>query len=137
MSLFEMMGDNDPKNIGTIEKNQINAAVKLSAGLLVKAFFSALLIGFGEFLVLTSSHPLAGSIILGLYLVLANLVNPKPNNKDYGLLGGLVDHPFKYTDDINRFLLFLKLFLWPGKQTLGSVIMLIHALKNRWISNKR
>ncbi|HOX91741.1 MAG TPA: hypothetical protein PLC54_02380 [Spirochaetales bacterium] len=47
---------------------------------------------------------------------------PRPNTKDLGMLGGLMDHPFKYTDDQNRDLLFLKIILWPGRFMSRSIL---------------
>jgi hypothetical protein len=37
-------------------------------------------------------------------------------------LGGVIDDPFRYSDDINRFLLFLKVFLFRGEFLSESII---------------
>ncbi len=47
-----------------------------------------------------------------------------------GWLGGLMDHPFRYSDDINRFPIFLMIRLWPGRLIAESMIdtfLLLHA----------
>ena len=63
-----------------------------------------------------------------LYLVIAYLVHPQPDTSNIGWLGGLMDHPFRYSDDINRFLIFLVIALWPGRfvsESLVDVVLLL------------
>ena len=48
------------------------------------------------------------------YCLLGFFLRPEPDTSNMGWLGGLIDNPFRYSDDINRFLLFLKIFLVPG-----------------------
>ncbi len=52
--------------------------------------------------------------VLLTYHLFAYLVQPEPDHSNLGWFGGLVDHPFRFSDDVNRFLLFIKLLLWPG-----------------------
>ena len=47
-----------------------------------------------------------------------------------GWLGGLMDHPFRYSDDINRGLLGLKLILMPGRLIAESVVDMAILLLN-------
>lgn len=56
------------------------------------------------------------------YLVAAYLLRPSPDYSNIGFLGGLIDHPFRYSDDINRFLMFLLAFLWPGRFVATAIM---------------
>ena len=58
---------------------------------------------------------LAFTIGLVIYSVISFIVTPKPDYDDIGIAGGLIDNPFSYSDDINRFLIFLKILLLPGR----------------------
>ena len=49
-----------------------------------------------------------------IYLLTAYIFRPKPDMNNLGYLGGFINKPFDYSDDINRFLLFLKIILYPG-----------------------
>ncbi|MGE0706742.1 MAG: hypothetical protein AB7N76_06015 [Planctomycetota bacterium] len=48
------------------------------------------------------------------YLCLSWLIRPTPDMSNVGWLGGLIDDPFRISDDWNRFLFGLKLLLLPG-----------------------
>lgn len=50
-----------------------------------------------------------------IYLVFAYFIHPEPDYDNMGLLGGAFDHPFRFSDDINRHLLLLMILLWPGR----------------------
>ena len=56
-----------------------------------------------------------GAIIWITYFVLALFLRPKPNYDNMGWAGGLIDNPFRYSDDINRGLFFLNIYLYPGR----------------------
>lgn len=49
-----------------------------------------------------------------LYLVAGYFLRPNPDLSNLGLFGGLIDNPFRYSDDQNRNLLFLAMLLFPG-----------------------
>ena len=51
----------------------------------------------------------------GIYLALCLFVHPRPKHNNLGWAGGLIDNPFRWSDDVNRFLLFFDAFLIPGK----------------------
>ena len=61
------------------------------------------------------------SAVLLVYLLIARFVRPEPEMDNLGWLGGLMDDPFHYSDDINRFLLFLLIVLAPGRFIVGSL----------------
>ena len=49
------------------------------------------------------------------YFVLALFLRPKPNYENMGWAGGLIDNPFRYSDDINRSLFWANIYLYPGR----------------------
>ena len=56
-----------------------------------------------------------------LYLLLSYLLTPKPDASNLGWLGGLINNPFRISDDANRLLLFFYLFLLPGKLIVFAI----------------
>ncbi len=58
----------------------------------------------------------------GLYVLAAYLVRPEPNMDNIGWLGGLMDNPFRISDNVNRILLFLQLVLLPGRFVAASLV---------------
>jgi hypothetical protein len=75
----------------------------------------------GSALVLASALSLA-------YLYVAYWLRPSPDVNNLGLWGTMIDHPFRFSDDVNRMLMFLYVFLWPGRFIAATVIDLIDAL---------
>ncbi len=56
------------------------------------------------------------------YCLAAYFVRPEADTSNLGWAGGLIDHPFRFSDDINRLLLFLTIILWPGRFVAESLI---------------
>lgn len=54
-------------------------------------------------------------LFLAAYLVFGLLLDPKPDMSNLGWAGGMIDNPLRYSDDINRSLLMIKIFLFPGR----------------------
>ena len=54
------------------------------------------------------------SVLVIIYLFASYRLNPVPETQNIGIFG-FINNPFKYTDDINRFLVFFKVFLYPGR----------------------
>jgi hypothetical protein len=71
--------------------------------------------------------------ILVLYLCLSYAVYPQPRYDNMGWGGGLIGNPFRYTDDLNRHLLFLKIILLPGKLFTVPIV----AMFGLWVARVR
>lgn len=54
-------------------------------------------------------------IVTGFYLLMAHFVHPQADTSNLGYLGGMIDDPFRWSDDWNRTLLGLNLMLLPGR----------------------
>lgn len=63
------------------------------------------------------------------YVVLGTIIHPQPDTSDMGYFGGLVDNPFSFRDDANRFLLFLQVILLPAKLVSWTVISAVRLFR--------
>jgi hypothetical protein len=65
-----------------------------------------------------------------VYLVLGYFVHPRAETSSMGWLGGLVDNPFRLSDDINRWLVLLEIILLPGRFISSSFVEFVILLFN-------
>jgi predicted membrane channel-forming protein YqfA (hemolysin III family) len=134
MGLLEyLLERKNPGNVGSIESNSepIN---RVSIPLLVVKSIIALLLLGGLFYITAGDRIGVGNvivygIIMLLYCSISYHVIPKPDTSNVGLFGGLVDHPFKFTDDLNRFLIFLSILLYPGRFIATTFLQVIQLFK--------
>ena len=119
MGIFEFLGDNRKENVGTIEIEEREFKEESFLAAFLKFLASAAAIA----LVAVLARPSLGySLLLLAYLALGYGLRIEPNTRDLGLLGGLLDHPFKYTDDLNRALLWAKILLFPGRLVATPIV---------------
>jgi hypothetical protein len=69
---------------------------------------------------LTGHQLMVTTIVLLTYLGAAYAIRPEPDTADLGWFGGMMDNPFSFTDDYNRFLLWVKILLLPGLFIVNS-----------------
>lgn len=124
MSMLEWIGESvSPGPTGSIELGGETRPSRASglqvlfqlalAGLLVGG---ALWLVFGPIGVERTSHNLTVALVITFsYLGIAWLIRPRPDMSNLGWGGGLIDDPFRYSDDLNRNLLFFSLLLMPGR----------------------
>ncbi len=133
MSLFEWFGESmNPGPIGGVDVGGRDRAERSRGGAIACFVIAGALLGFW-LSVVWSAGPVA---ILGtaIYLVLAYFVHPSPDLSNIGWAGGLFDHPFRYSDDVNRFLVFLVVVLWPGRFVAESLVGMGRLLAREWHS---
>jgi len=70
-------------------------------------------------------HLAAFAVVAGLYLGLGYSVHPEPDVSNLGWLGGLVNDPIHYTDNVNRQLLTLLVVLLPGRFLAESLVDMV------------
>lgn len=138
MGLFEFFGEKyNPGPVGGVNFNgghkppqRKYILLKFLAALLavtaIEYFFFDLFYSFGYKILL-----LIHAIFFG-YLFASYKVNIKPNYQNTGFVPFIIDHPFRYSDDINRFSIFMKGILWPGKFITTSFVD-FYQLKNKKI----
>ena len=66
-------------------------------------------------------HPTLAIGGLFFYLVVAPFVRVRPDYRNVGLVGGLIDHPFRWSDNVNRGLIFAQVVLMPGRFVIGGL----------------
>jgi len=120
MGLFEFFGEYlNPGNVGNIEKVDPNQLKKGKGMLIFKSILSvAILIGV-YILIFGLKFQFKGFLIyvgiIFVYCLISYWIVPRPDYSNIGWLGGLMDHPFRYSDDLNRMLIFLLVILYPGR----------------------
>ncbi len=120
MSLFEWVGDLlRPKRTGRVE---IGESKSTGSPLVVSLCFLVSLAILGAIFVYL---PFDGLLLFGItmaYLLIAYFVLPEPDYGNMGWFGGLMDNPFRISDDLNRFLFFLRVLLIPGRFMARSIV---------------
>lgn len=122
MSLFEWIGESiNPGSTGTFGIGGRDRAPRPRWAIILCLVITLAMLGGWFYLLwqvfgLRSMRPL-GYAGLGTlaYLAISYLVRPEPDLENLGWLGGLIDHPFRFSDDINRGMLLLAALLLPGQ----------------------
>ena len=117
MSIFEFFGEaRNPGPLGGIDSPAPDRPPGRAA--IPRAVIGALAVGVGVVLLWQNAsgpYLFLGLMFSAMYLITAFVVRPEPDYSNVGWLGGLIDHPFRYSDDINRLLIVLLIILWPGR----------------------
>lgn len=122
MSLFEWWGERNNRSAVGQVVSDVPLPVTASAGeLYARGFFGAVFIVVAVLLLAQTENPELWLVLFFAYLVLAYRVRVQPDYSNVGLMGGFIDHPFRWSDDINRQLAFLRIVLMPGRFAVGSV----------------
>ncbi len=142
MSLFEWLGESfNPGSVGAFHVRARERRKRRRIDVLGCLVLSCFLIGiwicaiWGVFEVqsLKGLTIAAGGTLA--YLIIAYFVHPQPDAENMGWFGGLWDHPFRISDDINRSLVVLLIVLWPGRFIAESIVdstrLLLHARDRR------
>ncbi|MDX2415480.1 MAG: hypothetical protein QNK33_09850 [Bacteroidales bacterium] len=137
MSLFEWFGESYfPGEMGSIKKRRYeNRDVPRYLVLLNSLISVGIIAGF-YYLVSYRSEGISLqtcliiSAVFVVYCIIAFFVNPKPDYKNIGIGRTPINHPFRISDDINRFLIIMKAMLWPGFYIVRSLIEFIILIKH-------
>lgn len=133
MGLLEFLFEHrNPHPVGTVD---VEPPERSGSYLVLRAVIAAAtLAGWSWFLwsaASTGTGLLVGVLLSLGYLVAAYWLQPAPEMSNLGLWGTVIDHPFRLSDDLNRMLLFLYAFLWPGRFIAATLIDLIDAFVSR------
>ena len=137
MSLFEWLWEGaNPGPIGGVEVGGQDRSDRSRAMVIVSFLIASAGLGGWVYLVLAvfevrSAAGLAGIGIATLaYLVLGYFVHPKADMSNVGWAGGLMDNPFRYSDDLNRLLLTVMIVLLPGRFIAEAMVDMVRLVKN-------
>lgn len=134
MGLLEfLLEKRNPGKIGDIKKN--NQPIKyVSLTSLIIKLIVCISIVFGLFYItvlnnLNFINTVTFILILFIYCFISYKFIPQPDATNVGLLGGLIDHPFRISDDFNRMLIVLLVLLYPGRFISTTIIQIIVFIK--------
>lgn len=118
MSLFEWLGESfNPGPVGYIDAGN-RPLFRRPLRRIWAIFF--MLSGFVVFYFLcwftiSAGNPLVSWSVFVVYMILCYFLTPIPDDSNLGLAGGLLNDPFRISDNMNRFLVIFYLLLLPGK----------------------
>jgi hypothetical protein len=137
MSFFEWLGESfDPGPSGETQFGPRHSGHRSRANVLIRSGISLSLLGgvgwlmFHEMGIREFADYRNTAVGVFFYAFVAYFVHPEPDTSNMGWLGGLVDHPFRYSDDVNRILLFLLVFLLPGRFLSEAFVDLLRLLRH-------
>jgi hypothetical protein len=127
---YEIVGERtDPKESGEVRLNSFYETRKKPFWLITLKLLGVLAMVAVGFVLIVPVVPLpmwqafcvAGGCIL-IYVGIAFFVRPEPNMDNLGWMGGMMDDPTHYSDDINRSLWNLHCLLGPGRFIAGTLL---------------
>ena len=130
MDLFEYVGESvNPGSVGGVEFGDDPqrpppdaTSVLLRLVVCAMALLGAWFLVFVYLEVAVNPHNLGiAAVVVFSYVGLGWLIRPQADFSNMGWAGGLIDNPFRYSDDINRTLLFLTIVLFPGRLIGDSI----------------
>lgn len=127
MGLFEIIGERyNPGTYGNITSSNSSETNFNKTTLIIRTIASLGII-VGLYILFygwtfSSKQIFIYLIIISLYSLVGYFIVPKPDYNNMGLFGGFIDHPFRYSDDFNRSLFFVMIFLFPGKFISKTVV---------------
>lgn len=135
MSFFEWLGESIyPGSVGNIDRDcepLFQKPVK-RVWLLIIVLLGLVLLGCMIGFIIYYENRIILTLGCFLYLFFCYFATPKPDYSNLGLFGGLIDHPFRISDDINRLLVFLSLVLLPGKLILFALQTIYRIIKKEF-----
>lgn len=131
MSLFEIIGESlDPGSTGSVETGMPPREPRSRTAVIVRGVVALGIVGT-VFVTTALVGPFAsgrvGTVagVMAVYLLLAYFVRPQPDYDNLGWAGGIFDNPLRYSDDINRLLVFVMVVLWPGRFVSTAIVELL------------
>lgn len=117
MGLIEIIGEwIAPGPIGTVHLERPRVARRSRWLMLTHGVFAVVVLGAALFAIgrLGGLAAIAGIVAVCSYVVLGTVLRPRPDMTNLGWLGGMFDNRLRYSDDANRFLLWLVVLRWPA-----------------------
>ena len=137
MSFSEWLGESmDPGPTGETQFGARDRGWRTRRAVLARAGISLAMVG-GLFFFFWHSAEIRdfasyrnGFAALLFYSCVAYFVHPEPDSSNMGWFGGLVDNPFRYSDDVNRVLFALRILLAPGRLWSESFVDLVRPIRH-------
>lgn len=139
MGLLELLFEkSNPGPAGEINTNGKKPEKPELWALIIKLVVSIAWIGFLFYVLVLSG--LSAERVMGfvigftIYCLAGYFIIPKPDYSNMGWAGGLMDNPFRYSDGLNRFLIGLKIVLYPGRFIAVTFVQVISLIKGAYKS---
>ncbi len=137
MSVFDWLAEPFRGPVGDVRVGQRQRSLASRGAVLARGLAAVVVLGLVYVIVFGGrdgpnlENVAAFVAIAGLYLAAGYLLHPAPDTSNVGWLGGLVNDPFHYTDNVNRQLVVLSAILLPARFAAESLIDLIRLLSTR------
>ncbi len=129
MGIFEIIGELiNPGSIGKMDfidnehkVRQKFIPIRFTISLIIITIFEYLLVFqtdyYSDFI-----YILKVNSFLVVYLLIAYIIRIKPDYDNLGWIPFLINNPFRFSDNINRFLVILNVLFMPGKYISKSIV---------------
>ncbi len=129
MSLFEWLGESiDPGEVGGVggggraRGHRSRTSVLVCLAVALTALGVAVWMLWRPFDAGAAGRTLPFVIGSSVYLLAGYFIHPEPNMDNVGWMGGMMDNPFRISDDVNRMLIGALLLLWPARFIAESLV---------------
>ncbi len=129
MGIFEIIGELiSPGSIGKMDFNDKEYEIRQKF-IPIRFIISLIIIGIIEYLFVFQkeyfndfSQLLKVNTFLIIYLLIASVIRIRPDFDNLGWVPFLINNPFRFSDNINRFLVILNILFMPGKYISKSIV---------------
>ena len=136
MGIFEIIGELfNPGQIGEIDFSD-NRKIYGKKFINIRVAISLIILGFVEYLFLNQpehyndyGYILRVNIIMLIYLLISSKINVRPNSQNLGWVPFKIDNPFRFSDDINRFLVVFKILFMPENIYYKALVISINTFQ--------
>ncbi len=136
MGLFEWLFErHNPGPVGTFERNEKAPKPPKGSIVLLRLIICAGVIGLLFNMIIGHQSTVKDVMVfigvIFLYCVISYYIVPKPDYSNVGWFGGLVDNPFRYSDDLNRILILFMVILYPGRFLAQTMVQAFYLIRKR------
>jgi hypothetical protein len=138
MGIFEIIGELiSPGPIGKMDFKDKDYEVRQKF-IPIRFVISLIIIGIIEYLFVFQteyfddfSYILKVNAFLVIYLLISSIIRIRPDYDNLGWVPFLINNPFRFSDNINRFLVILNILFMPGKYISKSIVGFYRYCKRR------
>jgi hypothetical protein len=134
MSIFEWLGEMfDPGPVGTVDGPGpvFGGMKKILVGIFSAGGLALFIMAIWWIATTPDITAWKWYLSFSIYLAFSWAVTPRPDNRNLGWFGGFMDHPFRFSDDLNRMLVFAYILLFPGKLMVAGILFPFYLYKTR------